>query len=80
MEKTARNETKKLEATYINNIAISFFVAGLVLPAVALMQEAAIGQIWSIKTVGYLATMIGGMIMSLYAHFGARKFLASLED
>jgi hypothetical protein len=80
MGKTARNETKKLEATYINNIAISFFVAGLVLPALALMQEAAVGNIWAPKTLGYLAAMIGGIILSVYIHFGARKVLTSLED
>jgi hypothetical protein len=80
MGKTARNETKKLEATYFNNIAIGFFITGLVIPAVLLMQEAAIGQIWSIKTAGYLAAMIGSMIMSFYMHYSARKFLVGLED
>jgi len=39
MGKAARNEIKKIEATFLNNIAISFFVAGFTVPYLTLIQN-----------------------------------------
>jgi hypothetical protein len=39
MGKAARNEVKKLTATYFNNIAVALFVAGLAIPLISARQN-----------------------------------------
>jgi hypothetical protein len=68
MGKAARNETAKLEATYFNNIAVSFFVVGMVLPTITLMQS--IETLWTTRTAT-IAIGCGGGALRLHTSLGA---------
>jgi uncharacterized membrane protein YadS len=86
MGKAARNETKKLEATYLNNIAISFFVAGLVLPCITLMQNMDVlandplTHLLTVKGFLLVAATIAALVLSVKIHNLARSALKEIED
>jgi hypothetical protein len=86
MGKASRNEIKKLEAAYLNGIAISFFVAGLVVPYVALIQYlAGLPNVLSIplftmNNFFFAVTTIAAITLSVYIHNLAKSPLKEIED
>jgi hypothetical protein len=73
----------KREATFFNNIAISFFVGGLVLPSILIMQKAnSIGpeDFLNLQAMIYGLATIAAIGLSYYFHRSARGLLEFIED
>lgn len=89
LSKTASNEKRKLTATYINTMAIAFFVAGVVSPYYALLatpntadlvkRVQAIGTEEGVRPITILV-VVCSWALSLFLHLQARQSLDSVED
>ena len=66
MEKSSRNERRKVAAQYLNGVAVAALVAGAVSPALAQVND------------GY-AIAVSAMI-SLALHIAARQAVKGIED
>lgn len=72
--KAGRNEQRKIAATFLNNLAVGCFLAALLQPVLALLQQSRAVTLaeWS----GSAILFVG----SLGLHFGARAVAGRLED
>ncbi len=81
MGKAARNEARKLLATFCNNVSVGLVLGGLLLPLIYLLYTKSQGAI-SFSNETYWA--VGGMIASfgcaLAAQYFAYKELEKIED
>jgi cation transporter-like permease len=93
MGKAARNEQVKLTATYFNNFAIGFLIAGFVVPYLGIYQWFAsqytgegrfltdIVQAFALgKVLWGIVTVLVALSCSLMLHMAGRKILESVED
>ena len=87
--KAARNERRKLTATYINNIALALFVTGVAAPYFQYMHTPPEETVryWSLgfgapggPRVTYIVAFIGAIAVSICLHILARQWLWDLED
>ena len=86
--KAARNEQRKLTATYVNNVAIAFFIAGVAVPyfKYAYTPPPTVAAWWQALGTpdgmyySTAAVFIGALAISLLLHWLARGFLDALED
>ena len=83
MGRAARNERRKLQATFFNSIAIGFFLGGVFVPYAAAMPKLSAFVHWmkngrpiDADTVGYVLGVIGSMIV---AGFGSWLFRRTAE-
>jgi hypothetical protein len=83
LPKAARNEIRKLKATYFNNIAVGFGLVGVVTPyftftynlAGRSLEDFASHDIETAVVVG-----LGSAVLSYQIHKHAKKILSTLED
>lgn len=73
MGKAARNEVRKLEAAFINNLSAGAILAGL------------FGTFFTLLSTGrvHVAHIFGGLLVAglgVWLHFQARSCLAEIED
>jgi hypothetical protein len=91
MGKAAKNEGHKLAATYWNNIAVGFMLAGFVIPYLNLYQLSATISSWHdvtnfIATTGVakiywtVAAIVAAFMISLAMHRMAQNALKLIED
>jgi len=72
--KAGRNEQRKIAATFLNNVAVGFFLAALLQPTLALMQQSR--AVTLAEWVGSATLMVASFLLSL----GARYVAGLLED
>ena len=78
--KTARNEAIKLKATFINNVGVGVFIAGLILPFLAYTKDRTQAPSWSKEYwLLFFVLMIAGLI-ALGCRVAAHKVICKLED
>jgi hypothetical protein len=92
MEKAARNETRKLTATYLNNIAVALLIAGIAIPLLSFLRSTPGDDVEWFKSFSNLnfaeafqkASDIGvplaAIVISILLHFIARRSLENVED
>lgn len=75
MNKTARNERRKITATALNNLAVSFVVTGVVVPIIGLAYTMTYpqDQIWFALAALWLMLGIG-------FHLVARRIVGRIEE
>lgn len=66
MDKSSRNERRKVAAQYLNGIAIAVLVTGVVGPALGQFSEA--------------RTIVVAILASLALHLAARQAVGYIED
>jgi hypothetical protein len=72
VNKTARNERRKLSAGYLNGIALTLFGAGALGPLAAMTKDGATSTLILLVAI----CVIG----SVGLHFAARRLLGGLEE
>ncbi|WP_271553132.1 hypothetical protein [Bradyrhizobium sp. CCBAU 45394] len=88
LSKAARIERRKLRATYINTVALTFFIAGVATPYYAMLAIPPADYIRMLEAIGTpagprlatIAAWIGSWAISLLLHYVARGVLEDLED
>jgi hypothetical protein len=91
--KVAKNEGIRLKATFLNNIAVGLFVAGVFVPYLALVQTGGFpdvhdmfnnflsGNISQYRPLGFRCAAIAlALFGAALARRGARREIAKLED
>ena len=75
LNKAGRNERRKITATAANNVAVSFFVTGIVLPVVSSAYQLSTPhtRYWGLFAVVWLAV---GIIF----HIVSRHILGGIEE
>ncbi|WP_141713351.1 hypothetical protein [Bradyrhizobium elkanii] len=88
--KAAKNEQRKLTATYLNNVAVAVFAAGIAIPVISGMNKT--DEDWSAffsslftydglqKLSANLATAICAIVASAILHRFARHVASQIED
>ena len=76
MGKAATNERLKITAAYLNNIATSFFAAGIIIPYLNLAGRPPNQGF----TRGEIAFLITALLVSVMTHLAARSCLAYVKD
>lgn len=86
ISKAARNERRKLRATYLNNVAITFFVAGVATPYFAWAHQPAEEAARIVRslpeTLRYspFVAFFGAIALSLLFHWFSRAAVDEMED
>jgi len=86
--KAGRNESLKLSAAFLNNIAVGIFAAGAAIPLLALYGPTAANPsplsifTWSGYTafVRWLLPLFVASICSAFLHFYAKELVGRIED
>ena len=75
LSRTCRNEKRKITATALNNIAVSFIVTGVVVPVVSAAYRVSIPKtsLWWLFAVVWVATGLG-------FHVASRRMLEGIEE
>jgi hypothetical protein len=85
MGKAARNERRKLDAEFSNNMALGMAMAGIILPILAVVNKLPtfsesfnflFSQKGLVSIIGIIATFTGSFV----AYYDARKDIADFED
>jgi len=88
LSKAARNERRKLTATYLNNVAIAFFIAGVTVPYFAMAHRSpeeaarlflAFGPLEGMR-ISTIVAFVGSFAISALIHITARSTLEAIED
>jgi hypothetical protein len=74
LNRSGRNEQRKLTATYLNGIAIAFITVGVLAPMIGLLTGA-------FPNPG-IALLLGAgcIVISIIIHLGARQTLREMEE
>jgi len=81
LSKTARNEQKKLSATYLNNLGVGVFAVGTFTPVASFVVQPSLD--WSgaasmpVRTAVFSLCCLGG---SMALHLFGRLFLRGCEE
>lgn len=88
LSKAARNEKRKITATYVNNLAVALLIAGAVAPYYAVLSMPVADYMKALENIGTadgprlttVAAFIASWVMSGLLHWTARSILEDVED
>lgn len=77
MNKSARNERRKITATYTNAVASAIIAVGILAPIAAVFYG---GASSTVGGVNFVSGFVVCIIASLGLHWLARRFLKAVEE
>ena len=81
MGKAARNERRKLVATFCNNMAVGLLLAGLFLPLVYLLYMTSKGLLsFDLESYWAAGSMVASLAGAIFCQFFAHRKLRKIED
>ena len=75
LNKSSRNERRKITATAVNNVAVSLVVTGLIVPAVSMAYQLSYphARYWRLFAISWL-------VAGLSFHIISRRILGDIEE